>query len=57
MKIKINKRLNKSHLIIHQMLTLKALWSFQKIYLKSLFFLVIDTTLTSDNPDVLGKIF
>ena len=36
-KFQINKNFNKSHLIIHQMFSLKTLWIFTKMYCKTIF--------------------
>ena len=61
MKFPKKDSFNKSHLIIHQILSLKILWRFIKnIYQYS--FLVNDMTLPSDNPlrfrkDPLEKMF
>ena len=49
-KKKKKDNLNESHLIIHQILILRLYESLQKMYCKSTFFLVTDTTLLSGNP-------
>ena len=50
-KFLTNKNFSKLHLIIHQILILKTLWIFIKTILQNhIIFLVIDATLTSDNP-------
>ena len=49
-KFQTNKNFNMLHLIIHQIWALKALWIFTKKCCKTIFFLVIDATLASDNP-------
>ena len=39
-KFQINKNFNKSHLIIHQMFSLKTLWIFTKMYCKTIFIFI-----------------
>ena len=45
-----SKQMRTSTLIIHQILTLKVLWIWLEMYCKTIFFLVIDATLSPDNP-------
>ena len=44
-----NENFGKLHLIIHQTLNFKTLSIYIKMYCKTIFFLVIDITLTSDS--------
>ena len=55
-KFQTNESFNKSHSIIHQILTLKTLWIFtKKNTAKPYSYLVIDATLASDNPSGFRK--
>ena len=49
-KFLTNKNFSKLHLIIHQILILKTMDLYKNYTAKSYSFLVIDATLTSDNP-------
>ena len=48
-KFQTKERYNRMHLVIHQILTFKTLRTFIKNICKAISFLVIDTTLASDN--------
>ena len=50
MKIPNKRELQKSQLIIHQKVTIKIILKNEKCTAKPYSFLVIDTTLISDNP-------